>query len=80
MAEPTLHAPSAPDAVSWALPLLHLRCPSCGQTRRLQHATEWPADLLQIVALCPRCNGHGRDSALLMYADGRIVAEHPPRG
>lgn len=78
MTESALHAPHTADAVSWALPLVHLRCPCCGQTKRLQRAAEWPPELLQIVALCPRCDGHGRDSALLMYEDGRIVAEHPP--
>lgn len=61
-----------------ARPAVRLRCPCCGQTRLLHEAGEWPPALLQIVALCPDCSGHGQDSALLMFADGRIVAEHPP--
>lgn len=74
MAEATFPMPAA-AAVSWAP--AQLRCPGCGRIRQLSRATEWPPGLLQIVALCPRCEGHGHDSALLMYADGRIGAEHP---
>lgn len=69
----------APTALSFASPRVHLRCPGCGRTRHLRHAVEWPGDLWQMIALCPQCEGHGHDSALLMYTDGRIVAEHPGR-
>ena len=78
MIECPAQAGAAPKAAAWTHSPAHLRCPCCGQTRQLSAADEWPPALLQIVALCPDCSGHGQDSALLMFADGRIVAEHPP--
>ena len=32
--------------------------------------------LREIQARCPDCSGHGRDSSVLSYADGRVVVEH----
>ncbi len=78
MIEYPTHASAALRTATWTRSPVHLRCPCCGQTRQLSAADEWPPALLQIVALCPDCSGHGQDSALLMFADGRIVAEHPP--
>ena len=62
------------DALSWAAPVL--RCPCCGRSKTLQHARDWPPGLREIQARCPDCSGHGRDSTVLIYADGRVVTEH----
>lgn len=64
------------DALSWARSPVELSCPGCGRSKTLQDTRDWPPGLRQMQALCPDCKGHGHDSTVLIYADGRVVTEH----
>jgi hypothetical protein len=64
------------DALSWARSPVQLSCPCCGRSKTLQDTRDWPPGLKQIQARCPDCSGHGHDSTVLTYADGRVVTEH----
>lgn len=55
--------------------MLLLCCPACSRQSRLTKADGLPPGVCRLVALCPACEGHGADTALLEFDDGCIVRD-----